>query len=89
MQRIPTIRTRLTRVFKGTKHHKPRISGSATGNGADTALDVAQLALKVTSAFVDGVNVPFLKGAVDTASMIVGLVQVSVLYEQIVLETRS
>ncbi|KIP09394.1 hypothetical protein PHLGIDRAFT_116346 [Phlebiopsis gigantea 11061_1 CR5-6] len=73
MQRIPTVRTQLKRMFKA-----PRIINSVSKRShehVDTGLDVAQLALNVTSGFVDGVNVPGLKGALEAATVIIEMIQ--------------
>ena len=43
---------------------------------ADAALDVVQGAVKITSAFVDGVGVPAVKGALEIASKIIDLIKV-------------
>ena len=68
-------KTRLKRAFK-----MPRITQNRSERSherVDAGLDIAQLALKVTSGFVDGVNVPGLKGAVEAAAVIVDIIQVS------------
>ena len=75
MPMIPAVKIQLKRAFKIPRITKNRSERSH--ENVDTGLDIAQLALKVTSGFVDGVNVPGLKGAVEAATVIVDIIQVN------------
>ena len=77
MERV-NFRIRLPR--DGLFRKKTRSSSSSASEQscerADAALDVVQGAVKITSAFVDGVGVPAVKGALETASTIIDLIKV-------------
>ena len=60
--------------------HMPKTLPRLSRRTTESALDATQLILSIVSGFADGVFVPGLKGAVDTASIIVDLVQVSCRY---------
>lgn len=78
MQRIPSLRTRLTRVFK---RKVKRATGAAhSSNRGDVTLEVAASALEVVSAVTDGLSVPGLKGTIQVAAMVLKLAQVSSSY---------
>lgn len=76
MQLVPKIGRRVRAVLKFKSRRNPGTEQGSRSEAEGVGLDVARVALKVTSGFIDGLNIPGLKGTIDAAVMILELVQV-------------